>query len=121
MIYTESKKLLWIGFILSSIFLLWCTTPKQDDTSVANIDQIAQCMWQKWVKMYGTESCWHCIDQKELFGDSFKYINYVDCAKTPDVCSNIEWTPTREFPGWELLLGKQMISTLAEKAWCNTQ
>jgi len=25
-----------------------------------------------------------------MFGDSFKYIKYVDCAQTPDACSKIE-------------------------------
>lgn len=113
------KKILWIGFILASIFLLWCSAPKQDELTIEDIDQIAQCLWQKWVKMYGTETCSHCIDQKELFGDSFKYINYIDCATDTNACAKLEWTPTREFPGWELLPGKQMISTLAEKAWCN--
>jgi hypothetical protein len=115
------KKIIWIGFVLSSIFLLWCSNPKQDDTIIKDINQIAQCLWQKWVKMYWTETCSHCIDQKELFGDSFKYINYIDCAKDTNACAKLQWTPTREFSGWELLEGKQTISTLAEKAWCSTK
>ncbi len=118
MTYTTSKKIIWIGFILSSVFLMWCSSTKQDNTSVVNIEQIAQCLWQKWVKMYWTKVCSHCLSQKELFGDSFKYINYVDCTNTPDACSKIKWTPTREFPSGELLVGKQKISVLAEKAWC---
>ncbi|MEI8253857.1 MAG: hypothetical protein WCG25_09235 [bacterium] len=40
--------------------------------------------------MYGTETCSHCIAQKELFGDSFKYINYIDCVKDPNSCSKIQ-------------------------------
>lgn len=120
MIYTESKKIILIWFILSLGFLLGCSSP-QDTTSIINVEEIAKCMWQKWIKMYGTETCSHCIDQKELFGDSFKYINYVDCAQTPESCSKIEWTPTREFPGGELIAGKQMISTLTEKAWCDVK
>lgn len=121
MIHTARKKIIWIWSILSLVFLFGCSSQSQNNTSVINVDKIAQCLSQKWVKMYGTEACSHCIDQKWLFGDSFKYINYVDCAKTPEACSKLEGTPTWEFPGWELLAGKQMISTLAEKAWCATE
>jgi hypothetical protein len=121
MVYTASKKILWIGIVLSLAFLFWCSSQPQEDTSVVDIDKIAQCLWQKWVKMYGTETCSHCIDQKELFWDSFKYITYVDCAKDTDACAKLEGTPTWEFANWELLPGKQRISVLAEKAWCEVK
>ena len=115
------KKIFWIGLIFSLAFLFGCTAKPQNSTNLVNLDQIAQCLTQKWVKMYGTETCSHCIAQKELFWDSFKYINYVDCAKDPNACSKLQWTPTWEFANWYLLPGKQMISTLANKAWCSTK
>jgi len=112
------KKIFWIWFFLSIFFLYWCTTNTWNEAPVLDIAKLAQCMWDKWVKMYGTETCSHCIDQKEMFGENFKYIKYVDCAQTPDTCSKIEWTPTWEFPNWELLPGKQQLSVLAEKSGC---
>ncbi|MGV8087247.1 MAG: glutaredoxin family protein [Candidatus Woesearchaeota archaeon] len=56
--------------------------------------------------MYGTEWCSHCKAQKELFGKSFRYIDYVDCDLKEDVCTlaNITGYPTwkinsRSYPG----------------------
>ena len=30
--------------------------------------------------MYGLYWCPHCIEQKEMFGDAFHYVPYVECA-----------------------------------------
>src|SRR5205809_517764 len=45
----------------------------------------------------------HCIEQKEMFGASFKYVPYVECA----VKGSREMTPeckaagTKNFPSWQ--------------------
>lgn len=111
------KKVIILLSVFVSLFLLWCTQT-DDANKDLNITEIAKCMWEKWVKMYWTETCSYCLKQKEMFGEDFKYIWYVDCVKNLSLCGNISWTPTREFPWWEMLVGFQSISTLAEKAWC---
>lgn len=71
--------------------------------------------------MFGTPTCSHCLDQKALFGESFKYIQYVDCIVAPTMCSNIAGTPTRLFADGSTLLGKQSLETLAAKTNCPLQ
>jgi len=44
-----------------------------------NYDQLAKCLNEKEVSMYGSFTCGHCLQQKKDFGDSFKYIDYVEC------------------------------------------
>src|SRR5580698_9410273 len=44
------------------------------------MDAFAQCLNAKGAKMYGAFWCPHCADQKELFGSSFQYVNYVECG-----------------------------------------
>ena len=37
--------------------------------------------WQKKLTMYGAYWCSHCQAEKKLFGDSFKYVPYVECTQ----------------------------------------
>lgn len=46
----------------------------------AQVDSFAQCLADKGVKMYGAEWCPHCKEQKEMFGESFAKIEYVECT-----------------------------------------
>lgn len=111
------KKIIGIWFVLSFLFLLWCSN-NQNTADVENIQEIAQCLWEKWVRMYGTETCSFCLEQEKMFGEHFKYITYIDCLKNPNACSKIQWTPTREFANWEMLAGLQQVSVIAQKAGC---
>ena len=56
-------------------------------------NDFAQCLTEKNATMYGAWWCPHCKDQKDAFGASWQYINYIECS-TPDgnaqlpVCTN---------------------------------
>jgi glutaredoxin len=64
-------------------------------------DNFAKCLTEKGATFYGTYWCPHCTNQKNLFGSSLKYVNYVECdpkgenAK-PEICTqnNIRGYPT---------------------------
>lgn len=45
----------------------------------ADLDALASCMSKRNVKMYGSNSCGHCIAQKGLFGESFSKIAFINC------------------------------------------
>jgi uncharacterized membrane protein len=45
----------------------------------ADVDALASCMVKRNVKMYGANSCGHCLQQKGLFGESFSLIPYINC------------------------------------------
>ena len=69
-------------------------------------DAFARCLAQRGAKMYGAWWCPHCIEQKEKFGASFEYVNYVECGIKGDthgqsqVCKdeNVKHYPTWQFP-----------------------
>lgn len=108
------KKTLMIIWLFSILTLAGC----QKNVSDTDTENLAKCLSEKWIKMYGTATCSHCIDQKEMFWNNFKYINYVDCGVTPEQCQEINGTPTREFSDWEKLEWRQELEVLKEKSGC---
>ena len=87
--------------------------------------ELAKCLTQKGVVMYGAYWCPHCQSQKKLFAESFPYINYQECdAKgvkgNPEICrqAGIEFYPTWKIPGQPLLQGEQSLAKLAAEANC---
>ncbi|MFN3654431.1 MAG: thioredoxin domain-containing protein [Candidatus Nitrosotenuis sp.] len=92
----------------------------------ANYDDFAKCLTDKGVKMYGASWCQHCQQQRESFGTSQKFLNYIECS-TQDgksqttVCKNNNIT---SYPTWELadgtrLVGTQSLSKLSEISGCD--
>jgi len=88
-------------------------------------DSFAQCITDTGAKMYGTYWCGHCNNQKEAFGDSFEYIDYVECAyldregQTPE-CSEAGITgyPTWVFGNGQRAEGEVKIEDLAKVTGC---
>ena len=78
-------------------------------------DEFAKYLTDQGVKMYGTEWCSHCKNQKKLFGSSFQYINYVDCDWEGDDCNAAD---IRGFPTWNIdgqnYPGEQSLERLAQ-------
>ncbi|HIH31478.1 TPA: hypothetical protein HA235_02115 [Candidatus Woesearchaeota archaeon] len=102
-------------FIVLTILLAGCSSKKP----VANYDALAQCLTEKGATMYGTEWCSHCKAQKELFGKSFQYINYVDCDKARNDCiaAGVDGYPTWKINN-RLYPGTQSLYTLALTSDC---
>ena len=73
-------------------------------------DDFAKCITENGAKMYGAWWCSHCKEQKQSFGKSFQYINYIECS-TPDgnsklpVCEN---AGIEGYPTWELTNGTRI-------------
>ena len=42
-------------------------------------DTFAQCLTEKRLYMYGSISCSFCAKQRAMFGDSFQYVNEIEC------------------------------------------
>lgn len=83
----------------------------------------AQCLTQKGAIMYGTDWCPHCQEQKRMFGDSFRYVTFINCDVNPDACSaaGVEVYPTWVVPTKPTVRGVQQLSTLAEMTQCTLQ
>lgn len=107
------KKIALLG-IFSVIFFAGCA----QQTPAKNLDTFAQCLTSKWVTMYGSATCTHCLNQKAMFGKSFEYITYVECTKEPTRCSNLKGVPTWEISSGNYLEGEQELSALAKASNC---
>lgn len=91
--------------------------------SYSPMDQFARCIASNGAKLYGASWCPHCTDQKGLFGNSTKYLPYVEC-------STGQWSQAQEctdagiraYPTWIIdgtkTEGKQTLSKLASLTKC---
>ncbi len=88
-------------------------------------DSFAKCTSDSGAVMYGAYWCPHCENQKEIFGSSFKYVNYIECdprgnnAK-PELCeqAEIQGYPTWIFSNGEKRSGEMPLRTLASLTGC---
>jgi hypothetical protein len=81
--------------------------PKGNVDAVGTTDyrvSLAKHLTDSGVVMYGAYWCPHCADQKTMFGDAFRHVNYVECdprganAK-PAVC---DAKGVRRYPTWHI-------------------
>jgi len=89
-------------------------------------DSFAQCLAGKQARMYGLYWCPHCIDQKAMFGDSFHYVPYVECAirGSKELAPECKVAGVRLFPSWQFGMdppkeGVLSLETLSEKTGCS--
>jgi hypothetical protein len=60
-------------------------------------DAFAKCLTEKGFTLYGAEWCENCKIQKDVFGESFKYIKYVECPKNTELCLDVG---IQGYPTW---------------------
>ena len=87
--------------------------------SFVNYDDFAKCLTENGAIMYGTVWCGHCNNQKDMFGDSFSFINYVDCDEDPTTCQE---AGVGGYPTWKIggnnYPGQKPLTSLAELSGC---
>lgn len=93
------------------------STPPSMSGDFATI--LAKHLTETGAVMYGAYWCGHCANQKALFGDAFKYIDYVECDPkgedaNPSLCAQkgIPGYPTWEIGG-EFYSGEYSLEALA--------
>jgi uncharacterized membrane protein len=101
--------LIIFGVVILAAFLI---TSKGEETS----NEIAKCIGENSV-LYTQLGCHACETQKNLFGESYQYLNLVDCFYEGEKCSNIEYTPTWIINN-EKYVGIQSIEELKELTGC---
>jgi hypothetical protein len=115
----EGKKFLkdpmvWIGVVVLVVlvFVFWPSGP-------GVYDEFASCLSESGAVMYGTDWCAHCNDQKDMFGKSFEFVNFVDCDYRRDECliAGIGGYPTWKIDG-ESYEGALSLSRLSEMSGC---
>jgi len=94
-------------------------------SALVNYDNFAQCLSNNGAKVYGTFWCTYCEKQKTMFGDSWKYIKYIECS-LPDrsgqteECNQagIEGYPTWKFSNGEKIVGFATFEQLSQQSDC---
>ncbi len=88
-------------------------------------DKFAQCLGQRQAKMYGLYWCPHCLEQKEMFGESFHYVPYVECATkgTSEINAECKVAGVKLFPSWQFGMdppkeGLLSLEALSDKTGC---
>ena len=90
-------------------------------------DNFAVCLKNKGFVYYGSYTCPACTYQNDLFGDSKKYLNYVECGDIHDgdpwykICvdKEIHATPTWFFPDGKKREGVLSLETLEKESGCS--
>ena len=98
------------------IFLVGCSNIPE---TPGDYDNLAKCLTEQGAKMYGTEWCSHCKNQKAAFGSSFQYVDYIDCDKNRDECvlAGVKGYPTWKIDG-NNYPGEQQLNNLASLSGC---
>lgn len=80
--------------------------PGESPLSAATFYQasLAKYLSERGATMYGSHTCVHCENQKELFGGAFGYIAYVECSRSgpdpnPALCASKN---IKSYPTWEI-------------------
>ncbi|MBD3204441.1 hypothetical protein GF327_09190 [Candidatus Woesearchaeota archaeon] len=87
-----------------------------------NYDSFAKCLTEKGAVMYGTDWCSHCNNQKDMFGSSFQYVDFVNCDYNSQECqaNGVEGYPTWKIDG-ENYAGEQALQRLASLSGCEME
>lgn len=117
------KKIILLSLITVVTILVACSSSSSvyiPNTEVSpEIHNLASCLTEEDAIMYGTEWCPHCRNQKELFGESFEKIIYVNCETNPSACNAAGVTG---YPTWVIngqrYSGTQQLTALAQNSGC---
>ncbi len=89
-------------------------------------DNFAKCLAARQAKMYGLYWCPHCIEQKEEFGASFRYVPYVECAikDSKELAPECKVAGAKLFPSWQFGMeppkeGVLSLNALSDKTGCS--
>ena len=118
----SKKALIWVGIALVLAGGYYASWYHQNH----KYDAFAKCLTSKEAKMYGLYWCPHCIEQKEMFGESFHNVNYVECAikGSNELAPECKIAGVKEFPSWQFS-GEQpkpgvlSLDAISDKTGCS--
>ncbi len=114
-------KIIFGSLVIVLIFVFLFLIFLSRDETKADLNNFARCLADKGVIMYGAEWCSHCQAQKQLFGQSFKRVNYVECPQDPKRCleAGIDAYPTWIMADGQRLVGEQKLEDLSRISGCS--
>ncbi|MEM4271583.1 MAG: hypothetical protein QXD13_00620 [Candidatus Pacearchaeota archaeon] len=113
----KQKIILGIALLIVTVIVIFIFSNNPNNASAQTPEEVAKCLSEKGVVMYGSKYCPHCAEQKALFKDAFSLINYVECTKKPEECSGLAGVPAWKV-GESIYYGTTGLSDLAGLAGC---
>ena len=120
-----NKQNFHIILIISLFLISSCSGGSSYDSE--NLNEFAQCITESGAKMYGAYWCSYCNSQKNMFDNSWEYIDYIECSLPnqegqTQYCTEqgITGYPTWEFGDGTRLSGVLSFADLASKTDCQT-
>lgn len=94
-----------VGVVLVGSIIVQSNGLSADGSSSNTLQgKLARHLTGTGVVMYGSYKCPHCLTQKRLFGDAFRYVTYVECHPggenaNPSLCFK---KGIMSYPTWEI-------------------
>ena len=109
-----------IGILILGVLATMVLQSNGETVSSTKYDTFAKCLASKNLTMYGTIWCSHCKAEKARFGDSFKYVPYVECTENPNLCleKGVEGYPTWIDENGVKYIGEQGLEKLSQISSC---
>tara|TARA_Y100000310_G_C20666865_1_gene808023 strand:- start:1563 stop:1970 length:408 start_codon:yes stop_codon:yes gene_type:complete len=110
--------------VIGGFFLL--SSGSGSKYSKEELDKFAKCLTEEGTVMYGAYWCPHCAKTKKKFGQSFRYVTYVECDpngenEQAELCieKEIQGYDTWDFgDGTRYEGGEPSFELLAERSGC---
>lgn len=98
----------------------------EESFSAEQLESLAKCLTERGARFYGAYWCGFCTRQKEMFGEFFRYITYIECAPdraTPEQIASCEAAEIGGVPDWRFqdgnkVTGLQSIRELSRLSGC---
>ncbi len=73
------------GVIVMLPIVIFNLPPRHPVYHEKDLEGLASCLAARKVKMFGSMSCGHCIQQKGMFGTAFEKIPFINCEKVKKI------------------------------------
>lgn len=121
----QNKIIIISTFVLCVLVVAFAIFTKDTKEKTSGLyDKFAQCLTNNGAVMYGVEWCSHCNEEKNTFGSSFNFINYIECSENTQLCID---KGIRGYPSWSIGTSTELIegfdknttfNQLSEKTGC---
>lgn len=103
------RYILIASFLLVVLAMAYAVFAVPKDTR--DYDGFAKCLTAKNMTLYGSQYCGHCSEQKDMFGASWQYVDYVECSSPSGFGQAQECADAgiQAYPTWMTSDGKQLL------------
>ncbi len=116
--YTIILSIIAIALISSLIF--YSISKPKTELTLKDKEDLAKCLTQKGILLYGTINCPNCEVQKEEFDEAAQYLSYVNCYIEEEKCA--KYSKQKVYPFWGMdetaIVGPIPLDKLKEKTNC---